>query len=122
MARVDDTRELDKPWQTRLGVSGQVIDGLDSLDQFIRVTLATQRGSVPQLLEFGINWLEILDLPVDEATPVLLRDVAAAFRKWIEPRASLVSCEPVVTNGRVTARVTWRPADSQERRTTEAAP
>jgi len=117
-----DTRALASNWQTRLGVSGEVVWGADALDQFIRIVLTTQLGSVPHMLELGIDWFGIIDMPIDDALPLLTRGAAAAFRRWIEPRGTLVSIEPVSVNEKLTARLVYRAANSDALRTLEVAP
>lgn len=118
---MDDIRNLKTNWQARLGVSGAVVQGYDALDQYIRVALATQLGSVPQMLDFGIDWFEIIDRPLDEARPRLLRGAAAVFRKWIEPRATLNRIEVSAVGSSVTAKVYYTPANSSDPRTVEVA-
>jgi phage baseplate assembly protein W len=119
---VHDIRNLKAPWQTRVGVTGEVVQGVDALDQLIRTTLGTQLGAVPHRLDLGIDWLSIIDLPTDDATPRLIRGATACFRKWMEPLATLSRIEPVTDGARLTARVFYVPAGATEPRSTEVAP
>jgi phage baseplate assembly protein W len=114
----DDTRALKTPWQTRLGATGRVVQGYDALDQWIRTLCATQKGSVPQELELGINWLAILDMPADVARPLVVAGVSRVFRVWVEPKATLQSVE---FEGD-TCRVHYTPAGASEARSIEVAP
>ena len=119
---MDDTRTLKTNWQTQLGVSGSVVSGDAGLEQFIRVAIGTQIGSVPQMLDFGVDWLAIIDMPVDDAIPLLLRSVNRVFRKWIEPRASLMRIEPITDGPRLAVLVHYKPAGSDRALMTEVTP
>jgi len=118
----DDVRAIKSPWQTRLGTTGLVVQGDDALDQFIRVALGAQLDSVPNMQDFGIDWLSIIDLPVEDAIPLLMQGAHRVFRMWIEPRAALNRIEPIQESGHLTARVYYTPAGSDEQRTAEVSP
>lgn len=79
--------------QIALNAVGTNLTGLAALKQSIRVAIATQLGSVPLNPELGVDWLSIVDMPLDDARPILVRDVTRAFQRWIAPRATLVRIE-----------------------------
>jgi len=119
----DDTRQIKTPWQTRIGATGQVIrDDAEQLDQFIRVVIGTQLGSAPLQRDLGVDWLEVIDLPIDDALPVLIAGVAKAFRKWIEPRAKFVRVVPVRNVEKMTAQVYYYPAGSSSESSVRVSP
>jgi phage baseplate assembly protein W len=122
MAAATDIRTLKAPWQTRLGVSGAVVQGDAALDQFIRVVIGTQLGSVPLQNDLGVDWLGAIDLPFDDALPIIISGVAKAFRKWIEPRAKFGRVVPVRNVEQLTAQVYYYPAGSDAEKMVVVAP
>lgn len=76
--------------RVRIGTRGAFVSGLDEIEQSVRIVLGTQLGSVPQLRDYGIDWLEILDLPMSDAIPLTMRRAGEALRRWV-PRAEVRS-------------------------------
>ncbi|MFW6057693.1 MAG: hypothetical protein ACOC9W_02445 [Persicimonas sp.] len=114
-----DTTALTSRWATRLGVRGEVLQGVEEIEQEIRVVCRTQKRSVPQDPELGVDWLKVLDLPVSEATPIIVLEVTEALARWV-PRAKVQSVEVIGGTEKSRLRIGWRPAGEAPRlRTTE---
>ena len=113
MTNLEDIRSIH--WQPALG-SFAVAEGVDDIDQAIRVILGTPRGSDPHRPDFGTNLWRYIDRPVDQAVPHVVREVVEALKKW-EPRCTLVLVEPATDQSHVTVNVVWKPAPGIERET-----
>ncbi|KVU58817.1 GPW/gp25 family protein [Burkholderia cepacia] len=102
-------------WQPALNREG-VVEGVDDIDQAIRLILGTPQGSDPHRPEFGSRLYLYLDMPIDRATPHVVRESIDAIRRW-EPRCEVVRVIPSITESRETIRVQWRLADGVIRET-----
>jgi phage baseplate assembly protein W len=108
----------------QLGAYGDTLSGLAEVEQEIRIVVLTQRGSVPQAPEYGVDWLGMLDLPVREAVPKIALQVAEALRR-LARRAHVVAVDVVPEAEVMRVCVTWAPAssgDGAERVTEVVAP
>lgn len=112
----DDIRSID--WQPKLGSMGEVVEGLDDINQCIRIILSTPRGTDPHRPLFGSDIWRWLDAPVGEAIPQVVREVVDALQAW-ETRINLVSVVPEISGERVTIRVEWTLRDGVELYRTE---
>lgn len=86
--RLDRITSAD--WSPRLGATGAVVEGAEDVEQCIRIILGTPRGTVPHRPELGCDLWRYLDLPLDRARPLMVREAVEAVQRW-EPRAELVS-------------------------------
>lgn len=111
---MDDIRTLanirSAHWQPRLGMPGQVVEGIRDIDQAIRIILTTPKGTDRHRPEFGWNGHLYLDWPVNRVTPYLVREAVQAIRRW-ETRADLVKVETHIDVSHITLKVSWRVAD-----------
>jgi hypothetical protein len=115
-----DVTQLSTNWQSRLGGTGEVLQGVDAIDQSIRLILKTQLGELPLQPDFGIDWLQIVDLPMSIAAARIVRESMAALAKW-ESRATIVQVIPVVEDSSIRVRVLWTPSSSSDARETEVS-
>lgn len=94
-------------WQPRLGTHGEVVEGIEDIEQCIRTILLTPKGSVPHRPEFGSDLWLYLDLPVGEAVPHVVREGVEALRRW-EPRIEIVAMRPEELAAHLHLEVEWR--------------
>ncbi len=80
-------------WQIRLNEFGEIVEGVDDIDQAIRVIILTPKGSDPHRPEFGSDIWQWVDSPVDVSIPNIIREVIDAVTAW-EPRARVVAVIP----------------------------
>jgi phage baseplate assembly protein W len=85
-------------WQPEIGADASVVQGLDDIDQCIRVILATPLGSDPHRPEFGSDIDSYLDYPQNRVRPHLVREAVAAIKRW-EPRISEIAVAVSFPNG-----------------------
>jgi len=116
-ASIHDIRSVD--WSIALDHAGEVVEGMDDIDQCLRTIIATPLGADPLRPLFGCDaWLHI-DKPIDHARPLIVRDVVEALSRW-EPRAVvlqvLVEYEPPAG---LRVRIRWREASGNANQTTE---
>lgn len=107
-------------WQPALNsdTSG-IVEGVEDIDQCIRIILGTPKGSDPLRPDFGCNAWKYLDQPIDTALPHVVRESVDAIKQW-EPRVEVVKVVPSVDESHLTLRVVWRIGD-QAVQTTEVA-
>jgi phage baseplate assembly protein W len=115
--RVNDITAID--WSPRLGSPGEVVTGLDDIEQCIAIVLLTRKGSVPHRPLFGCDIWRWLDAPASIAVPNIVREAVDALELW-EPRLKVTGVTAIVTGaGSATVAVTWQPRDGQLAKTTE---
>lgn len=105
-------------WSPRLGEIGEVVEGLEDIQQCVRIILTTPKGSRPHEPEFGSDLWKYVDHPVNEAIPHLVREAIDALTLW-EPRLELVGMTPAISEHRITIQVEWKLKDDETRRRTE---
>jgi len=88
----DWSLELDSSTPTGLPGSGigNVVQGVQDINQAILIILTTPQGSDPLRPTFGCDLLHWIDTPVNVATPGLVAAIVAAITLW-EPRVRLLS-------------------------------
>jgi phage baseplate assembly protein W len=77
-------------WSLKLNAMGQVVKGIDDIDQCIGIILTTPQGSDPLRPTFGADLWQYIDNPLTVAVPSIVREVSAAISMW-EPRVTLQS-------------------------------
>ncbi|KVC63488.1 baseplate protein [Burkholderia ubonensis] len=102
-------------WQPALNGDG-VVEGVDDIAQAIRLILGTPQGSDPHRPEFGSKLHLYIDMPIDRATPHVVRESVEAIRRW-ETRCEVIRVIPSISESRETIRVQWRLADGVIRET-----
>lgn len=108
----------ERYWSPRVGSPGEIVTGLDDLDQCICIILKTRKGSVPHRPLFGCDAWLYLDRPVNVAIPNIVREVADALEMW-EPRIELVKVTATVDGSQATVTITWQPRGTDTVITTE---
>src|SRR5579863_5870565 len=109
----DWSLELDTPDEPGSGL-GNVVQGLDDVNQCIQIILTTPRGSDPLRPTFGADVWRYIDAPINAAIPAVVREVTEAILRW-EPRVTLVSINVTFVLGgdaqagaHLNILVTWR--------------
>lgn len=97
-------------FQPALGTYGDVVQGLLDIDQAIRITLTTPKGSDPHRPEFGSDLHLYIDWPTHQVTPYLVRETIEVIRRW-ETRVSVVRVEVQLDAEHITLRTVWRVAN-----------
>ncbi len=92
-----------------LAEPGARVTGDEELEQALRIILKTPLGSVPGDPGFGIELADIVDGPVNEVRPRIVRAVVQAVAAS-DPRIVVVGVQVVSTVGRIVAVVRWRAA------------
>lgn len=89
---------------------GSVVQGLDDIDQCIRIICTTIPGEDPFRPTFGVDLLDLIDKPIPVAAPAIVGRLTAAIKKW-ETRVTVksISVAPVLTNlGQVIVTISWQ--------------
>lgn len=110
-------------WQPKVGGKpGELVMGLDELEQSLRTVLTTQVGSVPGRPGFGSRLFELVDEPTNQVQPKAIREVlravAANEPRVVVTKVAVLPSEP----GNLVLEVTWRPTNSDVSRPTTIAP
>lgn len=125
---IDRSRIPYAHWQLRLSrgggsAIGQIVAGLQDLEQAIHTIVLTEKGTVPLAPEKCTQLLPWVDKPPAEAIPNIAREIWDALAIW-EPRIVVDSVVPkAVSSSHWRFPVFWYPrADvTQELRLTEVS-
>lgn len=100
-------------WSLKVGVIGEVVQGMQDVAQCITIILTTPKGSDVLRPTFGVDIWRYVDYPINAAIPAIVREVSSAIRLW-EPRVRIaaVSASPVTDNSsqagsQLEVSVTW---------------
>lgn len=100
---------------------GNVVQGLQDVNQCIRIILTTPKGSDPLRPTFGVDIWQYLDFPLPAARPAIVREITDAILLW-EPRVKLlkVAIVPIIdgtsqSGAHLQVIATWRLALSGSR-------
>jgi len=86
MTTLNEIKSVD--WQFKLNEIGSIVEGIDDIDQCIKIILMTRKGSDPHRPEFGSDIWQYIDYPVNEAIPNIIRESFDAIALW-EPRVQI---------------------------------
>jgi phage baseplate assembly protein W len=93
---------------------GNVVQGVDDVDQCIAIILTTPLVSDVLRPTFGADLWQYIDQPINRAIPAIVQEVTAAITKW-EPRVQLISvvATPVIdataqSGAHFNVAITWR--------------
>ncbi len=110
---------------------GNVVQGLDDVNQCVMIILSTPPGSDPLRPTFACDLSQFIDMPISLAYPSVVREVTQALETW-EPRIKVLSVAvaPVLdsttqSGAHLQVTVTWQlkltgsvPARALQQRTT----
>ena len=104
---------LDSPGEPGSGL-GNVVQGLDDVNQCIAIILSTPPGSDPLRPTFACDLMRFIDMPISFARAEIVREIAAAIATW-EPRVRVLSItadvvldSSVQSGARLNIAVTWQ--------------
>jgi hypothetical protein len=80
MARLEEIKSVD--WQPKLNQIGNVVEGIEDIDQCIKIILMTRKGTDPHRPEFGSDIWQYIDYPINEAIPNIIREAFDAIALW----------------------------------------
>jgi phage baseplate assembly protein W len=86
---------------------GEVVQGLADVDQAIGIIIMTPWGDDPLRPTFAWDILNIVDLPVTIAIPMIVAGLAEAIEKW-EPRATVISITATPINATTELGAHWQ--------------
>ena len=105
-------------WQPKLNEIGEVVQGIDDINQCIQIILTTQKGSVPHRPTFGSDIYQYIDYPVQEAIPNIIREVIDAITEW-ETRVEVSQVTAELDEAKVKIKIEWKLVDSEITSVTE---
>lgn len=89
MAAPVQVNEIDSLWWSPVigdfRSVGLIVTDLLDIEQCIRIILGTPIGSDPFRPTFGASFLPYIDMPINEASPFIVREAVRAILTW-EPR------------------------------------
>lgn len=91
-------------WQFKLNDIGNVAEGLDDIDQCIKIILMTRKGSNPLRPEFGSDVWKYIDYPVNDAIPNIIREAYDAISIW-ETRVQINSISAEINESQITFQI-----------------
>lgn len=97
-------------WQPTLTGDG-IVEGIDDVDQSIRLILGTPLGSDPHRPTFGCDLNDLLDAGFTQTAPVMVQRATDAILLW-ESRVKKVAITPMQGEARAWIKVNWWPADN----------
>jgi len=108
----DEWYLIEEVWKQGQIGAPQVVSNLGDLKQCIETILKTYPGQ-DSLRPFGSRILDHIDLPIDIARPLIIRDAIDAIALW-EPRVNVqrVVVEGNVAKGELLLTVYWTVKDS----------
>jgi len=116
MTTLNEIKYVD--WQPQLNQIGEVVQGIDDINQCIYIILTTQKGSVPHRPTFGSDIFQYIDYPVQEAIPNIIREVIDAITQW-ETRVEIIQVTAELDESNIKIKVEWNLVDSEITSVTE---
>ena len=87
--------------QLKLGVIGQIVEGIEDLRQRVKIVLETSKGFDPHRPEFGSNIYQYVDKPFNVAQPLVIAEAYNAIERWITDfKVTQIKVEEADENGR----------------------
>ncbi len=80
MATLNEIKSVD--WQPKINEIGNIVEGIDDIDQCIKIILMTRKGTDPHRPEFGSDIWQYIDYPINEAVPNIIRETFDAIALW----------------------------------------
>ena len=85
----DWSLRLDAPGRPGSGI-GNVVTGVNDVDQCIAIILTTPKGTDVLRPTFGTDLWKYIDAPINQAGPAVVREVTQSITQW-EPRVAVLS-------------------------------
>lgn len=103
------TEIKSKDWGLSTTAQGEVVQGLRDIAQCIDIIIKTAKGSDPLRPEFGCDLRALLDRPVTEAWPSIIREITAAIERW-ETRAIVTRVSYKLEVSTIIIKLEWKTA------------
>ena len=115
MTTLDQIKYVD--WQMKINAIGEVVEGVEEINQCISIILLTPKGSLPHRPTFGSNIHLYLDYPINEAKANIIRETIDAITEW-ETRISVNTVNVEIDTTKILIKVEWQLNDSLTKGTT----
>lgn len=99
---INEIKSVD--WQPKLNQIGDIVEGIDDIDQCIKIILMTKKGSDPHRPEFGSDIWQYIDCPVNEAVPNIIRESIDAISIW-ESRVQINSITAEINESQINLKI-----------------
>ena len=86
---------------------GKIVTGIDEINQMIDLVLFTPVGAVPGNPEKGSKIDEMLDLPVMEVVPLVVKEIWRTVPKWI-PEIELQQVQTKIVGAELIVSIIWK--------------
>lgn len=97
-----------KDWSISSAAAGEVVQGLNDINQCIAIIVSTVKGSDPLRPEFGCDIRQYLDKPTTNV-PRIIREVTEAIEVW-ETRIRVTKISAILDVSKVTLKIEWKTA------------
>ncbi|MEI8390096.1 MAG: GPW/gp25 family protein [bacterium] len=102
MTTLNEIKSVD--WQPKINEIGSVVEGMDDIDQCIKIILMTRKGANPHRPEFGSDIWQYIDAPVQEAVPNIIKEAMEAINIW-EPRVEIKGITAEINESQITLSI-----------------
>lgn len=99
---LDEIKSVD--WQFKLNDIGNAAEGIDDIDQCIKIILMTRKNSNPHRPEFGSNIWQYIDYPINEAVPNIIREAFDAIALW-EKRVQINAITAEINKSQINIKI-----------------
>jgi len=93
-------------WQMSIADVGEVVQGLNDIQQCLQILLSTQKGTVVFRPNFGIDLLFYIDKPINLVKADLTREIIDQVEIY-EPRAIIDQVDATIEESSLLITVTW---------------
>jgi len=102
MTNLNEIKSVD--WQPKLDEIGNIVEGMDDIDQCIKIILMTRKGSDTHRPEFGSDIWQYIDYPVNEAIPNIIREAYDSIALW-ETRVQINSITAEINEFQINLKI-----------------
>ena len=102
MANLNEIKSVD--WQPKLNQIGNIVEGIEDIDQCIKIILMTRKGTDPHRPEFGSDIWKYIDYPINEAVPNIIREAFDAIALW-ETRVQINSITAQINESQIILKI-----------------
>lgn len=93
-------------WSMSLAGPGEIVQGIDYINQNINNVLLTRPGEDLLRPEFGCGLFDFIDKPIALVSSKMKNEVVKAITLWI-PQIKVKAVTPVILLGKLTVKVEW---------------
>jgi uncharacterized protein len=102
------TEVKSNQWSLSLSGFGELVQGIDDVNQCLYILLLTKKGTVPLDPFFGCGAFDFIDKPINAAGPGIISAVNDAIRLY-EPRIDVVKIVPSYnSSGYLNIVIEWK--------------